>query len=225
MSISSSGVSRLPLLLSPRRDLAKPKGFDKKAACFLALSFFLLLCHSAPRIFSNFLLRMSRNSDRGYVSSVLTFLNRFLSDLISLLSCLILFSLWFKFWVFLWCWDFIRPNLSVIILTIIFVINFNLVSNSPFAATCSISTRSLSNSCNSPLLLAESHLMLIEDAIPEDWTTFAWIFRALWFSSCPRSSSVLPGLSPARCVCTSSGLSVFGGLVDSYIFYRMNTYS
>ena len=99
MLVSSSDVSSLPLHLSPSRDLVKPKGFLKKTARFLALSFLLHLCHSALWIFCNFPLRISHNS------SVLASLNCFLSNLI--------FSLRFKLWVFLWCWDSMRPNLSV----------------------------------------------------------------------------------------------------------------
>ena len=126
-------------------------------------------------------------------------LNRFLSDLISLLSSLILFSLRFKLWFFLWCWDSMKPNLSVAIRTIIVVINFNRISNSHFAATYNISTMLLSSSCHSFLLLAGGNFILFRDAIPDNWAIFAWRFRAMW----PRSSSVLPGLPPAYCVCSS----------------------
>ena len=90
--ISSSDAFNLPLRLSPNNVLAKPYGLERKFARFLALSFRLLLCHSALRTVFNFSLNMILNSLRGWRSSAYPFLYCFLLDLNSFLNSLILIT-------------------------------------------------------------------------------------------------------------------------------------
>lgn len=78
----SFGASELATLLLPKQLFREPKWFAMKAVRFLALSFLLLLCHSALLRVMSFLRRMLRSSDRGPLSSSLASLNRLLLQLL-----------------------------------------------------------------------------------------------------------------------------------------------
>ena len=72
------------------------------------------------------------------------------------------------------------------------------LSMSPFVADWIISQISLSKSCQAPLLFAGGHFIFLRDSLPRVRGTEAWRDRALWYDSCPYTSSILPG----ACICT-----------------------
>ena len=72
------------------------------------------------------------------------------------------------------------------------------LSTSPFVTDWIISQMSLSKSCQAPLLFAGGHFIFLRDSLPRVRGTEAWRDWALWYDSCPCTSSVLPGLAPAH---------------------------
>ena len=92
-----------------------------------------------------------------------------------------------------------QPNLSDAKLVIIVVMKLSRLSTSSFVADWIISQMSLSKSCQAPLLFAGGHLIFLRESLPRVRGTEFWRDWALWYDSCPCTSSVLPGLAPARC--------------------------
>lgn len=182
-SFISSGVDvRLPRRLSPNNFLVKPYGLETKANQSRALSFLLLMYHSAIRKDIIFGTDVVKELCNGSFSSSFAFFYCFQMAFNSTLHCLILFTLRFST-VFLFVFFSSYPKRCEAYLTLIFDIILKRVSTEPSKINFSISLMSESKSCQAFLSTAAGHLIFSQNVSygnSGDICASAWKNWALW---------------------------------------------